>query len=70
MGARFWVWLIAVTIGIGVAGLILFLLIDAAWYRWGFLGGFLIFAAILLLIGWIMDRRSQRRYDDYEATSG
>jgi Flp pilus assembly protein TadB len=70
MGAKFWFGFIGATLALGLAGLILFLLIDAAWYRWGFLGGFLLIAAVLLVIAWILDRRTQKRYaEDYE-TSG
>ena len=67
MGAKFWLAFIGATIALGLAGLILFLLIDAAWYRWGFLGGFLLIAAILLVIAWILDRRTAKRYaEEYE----
>jgi hypothetical protein len=70
MGAKFWLGFIGVTIGLGVAGLVLWLLIDAAWYRWGFLGMFLFFSAVVLFIGWLIDRRNARDYEDYEVTPG
>ena len=45
----------------GIAGLVLFLLIAEAWYRWGFLAMFLAIAALALLGGWIVDRRNAKR---------
>jgi hypothetical protein len=31
-------------------------------YAWGFLGAFVVLGLILLLIGWLYDRREARRY--------
>ena len=44
----------------GLVGLILFLLLSKAIYAWGFLGGFLAFALLLLAVGWVWDRRGER----------
>ena len=57
LGARFWLWLIAVTVGIAVGGFLVFLLIGWAWYAWG------LFGAILLAIAWVYDKRQQRKYE-------
>lgn len=62
LGFKFFVWLAAVVIGGGIALLIILLLFSRAVYAWGFLGAFLVLAAILLLIGWLFDRREARRY--------
>jgi hypothetical protein len=62
LGFKFFVWLAAVVIGGGIALLIILLLFSRAVYAWGFLGAFLVLAAILLLIGWLYDRREARRY--------
>jgi uncharacterized membrane protein len=64
MGAKFWIGFMAAVVGLGIAALLIFLLIDAAWYRWGFLGGCLALAVVLLVIAWIMDRRTAKRYDE------
>jgi len=42
------------------------LLIGAAWARWGFLGMFLLLSLILLGIGWMYDRREQKRRSSFE----
>ena len=53
-------------IACGLAGMVLFLLIDAAWYRWGFLGTFLLIAAAVLIAAWFYDRRQAKRYEGYD----
>jgi hypothetical protein len=67
LGARFWLRLAGLTIVFGIAALLLFLLVDAAWYRWGVFGAMLFFFVILLAIGWVYDRRHEKEYADLEA---
>jgi predicted lipid-binding transport protein (Tim44 family) len=64
VGGRFWVGLLGSIVAIGVAALILFLLVDAAFLRWGVLGALIFFCLIVLAIASISDRRKQARYDD------
>jgi hypothetical protein len=64
LGGKFWLWVVGVSLAVGIGGLLLFLLVGAAWARWGFLGAMIFFGAILLLIAWIWDRRQARRYSD------
>ena len=61
MGAKFWFAIIGGSIACVVAAIILFLIIGAAWARWGFLAMFLVFALIMLGIGWVVDRRARNR---------
>ena len=63
LGGKFWLLAIGGAIACGIAGLLLFLFIGNAWARWGFLGMFLFMSAVALGIGWIVDRRSQKRYE-------
>ena len=63
LGARFWLRLIGLTILLGIGMLLLFLLVDAAWYRWGGLGAIIFFSALVLLWGWIYDRRHAKEYE-------
>jgi uncharacterized membrane protein YfcA len=63
LGARFWLAYIGGAIALVFAGILLFLFIDRALYRWGLLGMFLVFSAILLALGWLVDRRGKRGYD-------
>jgi hypothetical protein len=64
LGAKFWLMLVGGAIACGIAGILVFLVIEGAWYRWGFLGMFLFISAILLAIAWLVDRRSKKRYDE------
>jgi uncharacterized membrane protein len=64
LGAGFWFKVIGVVVLGGIAVMLSFLLIEAAWYRWGFVGGFIFFGVVLLGIAYIGDRRSQQRYED------
>ena len=63
LGGRFWL----AVLGIAIAGAIGFLLIlkviGWAWWNFGLIGGLLFIAAVLLLIGWISDRRARNRYE-------
>ena len=60
LGWKFWLWVIGVALAVGIGGLLLFLLVGAAWYRWGFFGAMIFFGAILLPPPPIYDRRQRR----------
>ena len=62
LGGKFWLGFIAVSIACFFGGILVFIFIGNAWARWGFLGMFLILAAISLAIGWFMDRKREKRY--------
>jgi hypothetical protein len=66
MGFGFWAKWAALCVAAAIAALIIFLLIDLAWLAWGGLGTLLAFGAVLLLIGWIVDKRRERQYADLE----
>jgi hypothetical protein len=66
LGFRFYAWLAAVIVGGGLVLLLVLLLFSKAIYAFGFLGAFLVLAAVLLLVGWIFDRREQRKYEEAE----
>jgi hypothetical protein len=51
----------------GIGAMLLFLLVDAAWYRWGGLGALLFFSGILLVYAYFYDRRHAKAYTDLEA---
>jgi hypothetical protein len=57
-------------IRLGIAALILFLIIDAAWLRWGFVGTFILVSAVLLVIAWFYDRRQAKIDEQYDLTTG
>jgi hypothetical protein len=66
IGASFWLKLAGLVIACGVGALLLFLLVDAAWYRWGGIGALLFFFLIAIAYGAIFDRRAAKRYEDEE----
>jgi hypothetical protein len=63
---RMWLGFAGVVIGLGVAALIVFLLIDIAVVAWGAFGTLLAVGAILLLFGWFYDKRHERRYAELD----
>ena len=67
LGGKFWLWVVGVALAIGVGGLLLFTLVSAAWYKWGFFGALLLFGAIALLFAWFYDRRQAKKYEEYAA---
>jgi membrane protein implicated in regulation of membrane protease activity len=62
LGAKFWLAIVGGAIACGFAAILALLLIGTAWARWGFFGMFLVLSAILLLFGWLVDRREKKRY--------
>lgn len=67
LGWRFWLWVVAVAFGVGIAGFLLFVLMGWAWYAWGFFGMFIFFGAIAVLLAYIHDRREANRRKEYAA---
>jgi hypothetical protein len=67
LGFRFFLWLAAIIIGGGLALLIAFLIFSRAVYAWGLFGAFLVGAAILLIFGWIYDKRHEHDYESESA---
>jgi hypothetical protein len=67
---KFFLWVIGVSLAIGVGGMILFLLIGAAWYAWGPFLALIVVGGFLTLAAWIWERtHGGRPYDDeYDAT--
>jgi hypothetical protein len=65
LGARFWLGVLALAIGIAIAAYLIFALIGRAWYAWGLFGMLLFVGAILVGVGWLYDRRDARRRSSY-----
>jgi hypothetical protein len=66
LGAGFWFKLIGIVLACGVGAILLFLLVDAAWYRWGALGALVFFSGIMLVYAYVYDRRHAKAYADLE----
>ena len=60
MGFAFWFKVAAVALAIAIVSVIVLLLVTRAFVAWGVFGGFLALAVVLMLIGWITDRRRAR----------
>jgi Na+/melibiose symporter-like transporter len=68
LGGKFWLAFIGGAIACCFLAVLMALIIGNAWARWGFFGMFLFLAVISLAVGWIVDRRSKRRYDSISDT--
>ena len=67
LGAGFWLKLVGLAVAVAIGAMLIFLLLDAAWYRWGALGALLFFSGLLLVYGYIYDRRQAKAYADMQA---
>ena len=61
IGFAFFARMAGLIIAAGVVAMVVMLVFFRAVYAWGLLGGFIAFAAILLAVGWVSDRRRARR---------
>jgi len=61
IGFAFFARMAGLIIAAGVVAMIVMLVFSRAVYAWGLLGGFIAFAVILLVVGWVFDRRRARR---------
>ena len=66
LGAGFWFKLVGIVLACGIGAMLLFLLVNAAWVRWGGLGALLFFSGIALVYGYVYDRRHAKAYPDLE----
>ena len=64
LGGSFWLKVVGLLVLGGIAAMLVFLLFEAVWYRWSLLGAIVLFCGVLLLIAWLGDRRSAKRYED------
>jgi hypothetical protein len=64
LGAGFWLKMFGLILLGGIVALLLFLLIDLAWVRWGALGALLFFFVLIGGLAYIHDRREQRQYEE------
>lgn len=69
LGFRFFLWLAGIIIVGGLVLLVGFLIFSRAVYAWGLLGAFVVIAAVVLIFGWIYDKRHEHDYDEAEGES-
>jgi uncharacterized membrane protein len=67
LGGKFWLSVVGIVVAIGIGGILLFSLIGAVWYAWGFVGALVFVLVVALGYGWIYDRRHKRREEDFAA---
>jgi hypothetical protein len=60
LGAGFFFKIAGLCIALGVVAVIALLIFWRAAYAWGFFGAFIVLGGLLLLFGWIYDRRNAR----------
>jgi hypothetical protein len=63
LGFHLYARLAGIGIGVAIVGLILMLIFSRAIYAWGFFGMFLLLAVVMLVIGWVIDRREARQVE-------
>jgi hypothetical protein len=60
LGAGFYFKIAAICLACGIAAIILLSIFWRAIYAWGFFGAFFAVGIVLILFGWIYDRRNAR----------
>jgi hypothetical protein len=60
LGAGFFFKIAAICLACAIGAIILLKIFASAIYAWGFFGGFLAIGILLVLFGWIYDRRNPR----------
>jgi hypothetical protein len=64
LGGKFWLGLVGALVAVGLGLFLFFVVFNGAAARWGALGALIALGAVLLLIGWILDRRQIRKYEE------
>ena len=64
LGKGFWWRTAGIVVGLGVLGMIGFLIFDRLIYRFGAIGALVIIFGILMVIAYRADRKQQRTYDN------
>ncbi len=61
---RFWLKTVGVVVGLGVLGLLSFLIFNGLVWRLGAIGALIVVFGVLLLVTNRVDKKRQREYDD------
>jgi hypothetical protein len=64
LGKRFWWKTAGIVIGLGLLGLVGFLIMNRLVYRFGVIGGLVVIFGILMVIMYRHDKKEQHKYDD------
>jgi hypothetical protein len=61
LGVRFWLAIAGLSVGVVMAGVIVFVIFGGLWYAWGFFGAFLALCVVMMGFGYAYDRRERNR---------
>ena len=61
LGARFWLWLVGLIVGVVIAGVLVAVLFGRLWYAWGLFGAFVVLSVVAMAFGYAFDRRERNR---------
>jgi len=64
LGKRFWWKTVGIVIGLGLLGLVGFLVMNRLVYRFGVIGGLVVIFGILMVVMYRHDKKEQHKYDD------
>jgi hypothetical protein len=64
LGKRFWWKTAGIVIGLGILGLVGFLLMSRLVYRFGVIGALIAMFGILMIFMYRHDKKEQHKYDD------
>ncbi len=67
LGAKFWLGLIGVCIGIAVAAGVIFIVFGAVWYAWGAIAALVVVCGGIALAVSLTNRISERRRADLQS---
>ena len=51
LGARFWLWLVGLIVGVVIAGVLVAVLFGRLWYAWGLFGAFVVLSVVAMAFG-------------------
>jgi hypothetical protein len=66
LGKGFWWRTVGIVIGLGVLGLLGFLIFNRLIWRFGAIGALVVVFGILMVFAYRSDRKKQHQYDDVE----
>ena len=64
LGGKFWLKVVAIVVGCGIAALVVFAVFTAAAYRWGFFGAVLVFGVAMLVWAWFYDKKKVKEWSE------
>jgi hypothetical protein len=57
-------WLFALIVAGGLGAMLIFLVLDAAWARWGAVGAMILVIVVIGSVVWFLDRRAVKQYEE------